>query len=75
MRLVFRRNLVRLSPHSLPFFLILITDISSDAEAREEQDGRNQNSVQPTMAELWPILWPYVVKRMKKGFFCLFEPS
>ena len=54
---------------------ISITDISSDAESREEQDGWQQNSVRPTTAELWPILWPHAMKRMKKGSFCLFEPS
>ena len=47
---------------------ISITNILSDAESREEQDGRNQISVQPTTAELWPILWAYVSKKDEESF-------
>ena len=37
-------------------FLISITNISSDAESREEQDGAMHFIVRPTKAELWPNL-------------------
>ena len=66
MRVVFSQNLVWFPPLDPPFFLISITDISSDAESRKEQDGRKQNSIGPTTAELWPTLWPYVSEKMKK---------
>ena len=45
-----------------------IYSISLDAESHEEQDERNQISVGSTMAELWPILWPYVSEKDEKRF-------
>ena len=50
------------------FFRISITDISSDAESREEQDGCNQICVRPTTAKLWPNLWAYVSKKDEERF-------
>ena len=64
-------GLRRVSRH----FKILITDISPDAESREEQDGANHFVVRPTMIELWPILCKDANKMEKKDFFYLFKPS
>ena len=50
------------------FFKILITDILSDAESRDEQDGHNHISIASTTAELWPILWPYVSEKDEERF-------
>ena len=49
-------------------FLISITDILSDAESREEQDGCNQKFVRPTTAELWPLLWIHVTEKDEERF-------
>ena len=50
------KNQLRSLPCEQPFLKILITDISPDAESREEQDGANHFVVQPMMIELWPTL-------------------
>ena len=42
--------------HGQSFLLISITDISSDAESHEKQDGAKHFIVQPKMAKLWPNL-------------------
>ena len=53
---VYIENQFRSSLCELPFLKISITDISPDAESREEQDGANHFVARPTMIELWPTL-------------------
>ena len=53
---VYIKNQLQSLPCELPFLKISITNISPDAESREEQDGTNHFVVRPTMIELWPIL-------------------
>ena len=50
-----------------------IDNQSPDAESRGEQDGANYISI-ASMTACQFCGWMQA-KRMKKGFFCLFEPS
>ena len=60
--------------HGQSFLLMSITDISSDAESREKQDGAKHFIVQPKMAKLWPNLCEDAGKK-EEDFFCLSKPS
>ena len=60
--------------HGQPFLLILMTNISLDAESCEKQDGTKHFIVQPKMAELWQNLCEDAGKK-EEDFFCLSKPS
>ena len=52
--LCFVKKKLRPSRNGPPFFEA-ITDISSDAESREEQNGASRFVIGVTMAKLWPL--------------------
>ena len=54
------------------FFLISITDISSDAESCEEQDGAKHFIVRLTMAELWLNLYEDLGEKEEESLFLVF---
>ena len=54
-------------------FLISITDISSDAKSREEQDGTNHFIVQLTMAKLWLSLCEDVDEKEEESLLLVFK--
>ena len=54
-------------------FLILIIDISSDAESRKEQDGAKHFIVQSTMAELWLNLCEDVGEKEEESLLLVFQ--
>ena len=54
-------------------FLISITDISSVAESREEQDGAKYFIVRSTMAELWLNLCEHVGKKEEESLLLVFQ--
>ena len=59
--------------HGQPFFKISRTDISSDAESREEQDGTKHFIVRSMMAELWLNLCEDVGEKEEESLLLVFQ--
>ena len=72
---LFRRK--KTSPFSIwaVIFFEVITDISSDAESREEQNGASHFLIGATTASYGRFSKGMQAKMKKMDFFCYFEPS
>ena len=53
---LFRRKKRHSLRYGLPFYFEAISNISSDAESREEQNGASRFVIEATTAKLWPLV-------------------